>query len=592
MPTSKATEFDIRAKCEFYAQKYGYKIDQLEKGLEAYGVHLFAQEEGFDAALEGEATTEVDLAEHICRANDLQIDGYLEDEVGKRILLVQATWRSKELAEHKVEAFFDAPHRILEKQYAATGGDQIQDLLAGFSEKIDDGYEILLRFVTNLPIGGRAKLEAATEAKNQDYQDTGRPITCELYGVAELAKRDEELRGAISGGLIEEVALNLQSGHFLELKSPFRTVVGVIKANELVDLYNRAGVGNTLFNLNIRLPLASRKVNPKIVDTATSDEEASNFFYYNNGVSAVCSEYTLSNNSVTAKRLQVINGAQTVSALVRALRKKPNSSVYVLFRLTETSESYGGPFTENVIRYNNTQNPVKVSDFFSNDTIQKWLRDNFARVSGRGATPTMYYVHKSGHKPKGATGKGIKIEQLAGIRHAFLYGPVPSYREPAQFFDRELRYSEAFGVNGKDVDFWPDEELYKAAAAIAINQRIQDIGRKLKTSPSTKDTAEAKYLYRLARYMTALVGVGLETARTSTFNDYATLTASIPTFDQYVMPVVGKARALLRHEWQSRTSGKVGVQPEYNLARDELTWTKLRNILREEVLADLVAPVA
>jgi hypothetical protein len=202
----------------------------------------------------------------------------------------------------------------------------------------------------------------------------------------------------------------------------------------------------------------------------------------------------------------------------------------------------------------------------------------------------MYYIHKSGHKPKGATGKGIKIEQLAGIRHAFLYGPVPSYREPAQFFDRDLRYIEAFGIDNREVDFWPDEELYRCGAAIAINERVQSIGRVLKANPQTKDGAEAKYLYRLARYVSALVAVGLEAIRESTFNDYATLTASTPTFEQYAYPVLAKARSVLLHEWKARTSGAVGVQPEYNLARDEATWLRLRETLREEVLADLIVP--
>jgi hypothetical protein len=203
----------------------------------------------------------------------------------------------------------------------------------------------------------------------------------------------------------------------------------------------------------------------------------------------------------------------------------------------------------------------------------------------------MYYLHKSGHRPPGKVGTGIKIEQLAGIRHAFRYGPVPSYREPAQFFDRELRYGEAFGIDGKEVGSWPEEELFETAAAITINQRVQGIGRMLKASPQTKDTDEAKYLYRLARYVTALVGVGLEAVRTSTFNDYATLTASASTFDQHVNPVLGKARAVLRDEWRARAGGSASVRSEYNLARDEPTWMRLRDTLREGVLADdLVTP--
>ena len=589
MPGSGATEFDIRAQCEFFAQKYQHQPERLEKGLVAYAVHLFAQEPGFDAVLDGEATAEATLATQLCQPNDLHIDAVLEDEVGQRLLLVHAAWRHKDLDERRVAAFFDAPERILAHRYTVTAGDRIQDLLAGFDEKIDDGYEVLLRFVTNLPVGRRARLTAATEAKNLEYEDTGRRITCEVYGIPELAKRDQEVRDAGGGGLVEPVTLNLQSGHFTALDAPVRTLVGVIKASELVNLYKRAGVGNTLFHPNIRPP-GSRRVNPRIVETAVSDDGAAHFFYYNNGVSAVCTEYSLAGNAVTAKRFQIVDGAQTVSALVRALRKKPNAAVYLLFRLTAAAASYGGSFTDNMIRYNNTQNSGKVPDFFSNDPIQQWLRDNFALISGRGPLPAMHYLPSPGQMPGGTTGTRIKIEQLAGIRHAFLYGPVPSYREPAQFFDRELRYGEAFGIDGKEVSHWPEEALFQTAAAITINQRVQDISRKLTANPATQDTDEAKYLHRLARYVTALVGVGLEAVRASTFRDYAGLTAEARTFDWHVNPVLETARAVLRHEWKTRTAGPEGARPDYRLPRDQQTWLRLRDTMREQVLAERAAP--
>ena len=120
MPGSKPPEFDIRSRCEFYAQKYHRRPERLEKGLAAYAVHLFAQEPGFDTALDGEATTEADLAAHLCQSNDLHIDAMLEDEVGRRLLLIHAAWRHKDLDERRIAAFFDAPDRIRSHQSAVT----------------------------------------------------------------------------------------------------------------------------------------------------------------------------------------------------------------------------------------------------------------------------------------------------------------------------------------------------------------------------------------------------------------------------------------------------------------------------------------
>lgn len=589
MPSINTAQGHLRKPCAEYAVKYGYKESEFSRGLESYAAHLFAQEDGFNALLEGRPTFEEDLSEFICRDHDLGIDVVLEDETNKRFILVQAAWRKK-LEEDKVSAFFDAPARIISPGYSITGGEQIQYLLAGFEEKLADGYEVWLRFVTNVAVGGNDRLQELVQSKNQDYQDADKAITCELFGPAELMKKQSELASAYHGGFVTEVTLNLPAGQFIELDAPYRTIIGVIKANELVDLYNRKEVQNKLFNLNIRLPLTSRKVNPQMVETAIDDKESKHFLYYNNGVSGVCSSYERDGNKLTIHRFQIINGAQTVSALVTARRrKKADANVLVLFRLTETIESYGGLFTENIIRYNNTQNPVKVSDFFSNDEIQEWLRDNLKNVAGKGPIPNMYYVHKSGYKPAGATGRGLRMEQMAGIRHAFLRGPVASYKEPQQFFDKSLRYWEAFGTDaGEPATKWNEEELARAAAAVAIHDRVQQHGKRLKADEKTKEFDEAKYLYRLARYVTGLVGVGLETTRTETFNDYKTLIASTPTFNKYVDPMIATARQLLRWHWADFKEKKRGVQPEYNLARDEDAWISLSGRMKQEAIATLV----
>lgn len=577
----------LRKRCEYYAAKYSYPQEALERGLEGYAAHLFVQEQGFDEILEGTPTSEVDLDDYICRRADLGIDVVLEDEQNKRILLIQAAWRTKADIEDKLVAFFDAPSRIASQDYVEKGDEKTQQLLASFAQKLADGYEVRLCFVTNLAVGDKQRLHDIVEAKNRSYEDADKPIICELYGAAELARREDELINAKKGGFVDEVTLNINPDQYIELSSPYRTIIAAIKANELVDLYRRRNVGNRIFNLNIRLPLTSQKVNPAMVATATDPQEGSNFFYYNNGVSAVCAGYELNGGKLKVHRLQVVNGAQTVSALTKAKRKNQDLNALVLFRLTETAEDYGGSFTDNVIKYNNTQNPVKVSDFFSNDDIQLWLRDTLPQVAGKGAIPAFYYIHKSGYK---RSGKGIRIDQLAGIRHAFLYGPVPSYREPQQFFDRNLRYWEAFGENGEpNTTSWSDETLSKTLAAIAIHQRIQDIGRKLRSNEKTKATIEAKYLYRLARYVTALVGVGLETVRNDSFQDYATLIASTLTFNRYVDPILKEARSVLRREWMAMLENRErsGVQPEYNLARDDKLWARLSESLRQSVLTDI-----
>ncbi len=578
-------------QCRFYAKHYKCDESQLERGLEGFAAHLFVQEEGFNELLGGQSTGEVDLSEFICRSNDLGIDCVLEDEENHRIMVIQAAWRKKNLEEDKVGAFFDVIQRIRSGDYKKTGGEQIQDLLEGFNQKFDDGWQIMLRFVTNGSVGANDKLQALVAAKQIAYEESGQNVLCELYGESELRLHKESLASAITGGLVGEVNLSFQDGKVFEFEAPYRTIVAAIKGNELVNLFNKRGVGLNLFNLNVRLPLATMKVNKQIIETAGSNTDSSNFFYYNNGVSAVCSEYMLVGNKVTAKRLQVINGAQTVKALVTAYRENVNNDVYVLFRLTETSDLYGGAFTENVIRYNNTQNPVTASDFFSNDPIQQWLRDGLSKISGRGPIPNFYYIFKAGHKPKGATGSGLKMEEFAKLRHACLHGPVLSYRSPKDIFSSDKDkaiYWQAFGIDDKPAEVWPEEEIYRAGCALALNHYILQIAKTLKTNEKTKHGDEAKYLARMARYVIALVFVGLEAIKSDSFIDYQTLTASTPTFKKHVDPILTGARDLLRNEYKRRKEERPGQQPEYNLARDANLWSRISDEVAEKSVADQV----
>jgi hypothetical protein len=584
---AREKDVDFRSWVDRYSEKYAYPRDAPERGLEAFAAHLFAMEEGFDRLLDGEETFHADLADYILRGNDLGVDVVLEDEENSSIILVQAGWSGKQgPSEDKVASFFDKPASLSSPSYIARGGPEVIELLGAFPEKLADGWDISLRFVTNKRIGEDSRLRELVDAKNLSYQEAGKSITCELYGETEVMQRYKELTTSSQGAAVPSAEFNIPRDQKIEMGAPdmpYKTLLCVIKGTELAALYRRKGVGNRLFNLNIRLPLASRKINPAIQSTASSDEEAPNFFYYNNGISAVCSDFTVDDTRVTASRLQIINGAQTVYSLVKAHNeRKLEPETKVLMRLTATAENYGGAFTDKVIAYNNTQNPVKASDFFSNDPLHRFLKAEFDRRAGKGAVPKFDYVFKSGMTA--ARGhKALKTEEVANIRHAFLYGPTISYKEPKSFFQLapEGRYEEAFGLDGKRVDEWPPEEAARFVVAYAITRRVADIATELKKGEKSKLTNEAKYLFRSARYMAALVAVGLEVIVEETFKDYETLSNSRAQFERYVDPLLLRARDLFESAIAPRYA--TAQQPEYNFLRDASEWSTIRTRMEDAV---------
>jgi hypothetical protein len=129
--------------------------------------------------------------------------------------------------------------------------------------------------------------------------------------------------------------------------------------------------------------------NKGIIETALDSPE--NFLFFNNGVSAVASqiEEDTKLGALRCKRFSIINGAQTVRSLRKAQVKDKQGvlkNVRVLLRIIEFSLSKEHDFLADVTRFNNTQNSVKISDFRSNDPVQKDLARKFEGVVRGGKT--------------------------------------------------------------------------------------------------------------------------------------------------------------------------------------------------------------
>src|SRR5690348_4799014 len=86
---------ELKVQCEVYASRYNFARTELGRGFEGFVVHLCAADGGFisDPAIASDPMT-ADLKDYIFRQNEGGVDGYLEDEGNKVIMLVQAKYLS------------------------------------------------------------------------------------------------------------------------------------------------------------------------------------------------------------------------------------------------------------------------------------------------------------------------------------------------------------------------------------------------------------------------------------------------------------------------------------------------------------------
>jgi hypothetical protein len=158
-----------------------------------------------------------------------------------------------------------------------------------------------------------------------------------------------------------------------------RVLIGKIRVSILADLFEEHG--DRLLERNIRryLGLQGNRVNEGIAHTLRTPDEQRNFYFYNNGVTIVCSQFQYNalqgdNWQVRVSGMQVINGGQTCRTIQQVVRKEnvDPGKAEVLVRIYELPRGEDD-LVRNVTYATNSQNPVDLRDLRSNDERQKAL---------------------------------------------------------------------------------------------------------------------------------------------------------------------------------------------------------------------------
>jgi hypothetical protein len=154
------------------------------------------------------------------------------------------------------------------------------------------------------------------------------------------------------------------------------SLVTSVPAKWLHDLWRQHGAN--LFSANVRDYLGSRRSNRNVNHNIkqTASESSKRFWVYNNGITAIVGDYQIDDTLVTLEGLSIVNGAQTTGA-IGSLSASPDADTFVQARFVKCSDV---KTIQSIIQYNNTQNVVKVTDFRSNDQIQRRLRTEFSRI--------------------------------------------------------------------------------------------------------------------------------------------------------------------------------------------------------------------
>ena len=160
-----------------------------------------------------------------------------------------------------------------------------------------------------------------------------------------------------------------------------RVMVGRISAEVIADLMQRHS--DLLLERNIRRYLGVRnRVNAQILETLRNPAERSSFYFYNNGVTAICNRFSYNklqggNFRVRVEGLQIINGGQTCKTIHHARTGggqggSPMDDAFLLFRLYQLDEADDAMISR-ITYATNHQSPIELRDLRANDEIQQQL---------------------------------------------------------------------------------------------------------------------------------------------------------------------------------------------------------------------------
>jgi len=277
---------------------------------------------------------------------------------------------------------------------------------------IRDGFIPRVRAIAcNNGLHWNANAQAAIERAGFGSQVTWEHVNHDvLIGVLQRQRPIDETLRLAGKAIVEDMNFS-------------RVCIGRIPVAEIAELMHKHG--ERLLERNVRryLGLHGNRVNEGIRETLRSDNPA-NFYFFNNGLTLVCSDFSYNalqsgDYRVKVENLQIVNGGQTSVTIARTLDEMQaagqalpaDASVLVrIYKLPKDNRD----IVLQITHATNSQNPVDLKDLRSNDEKQRRLETGIADLGFSYRRKRMESAAKPTEITSGAAAEAI----LAVWRHA------------------------------------------------------------------------------------------------------------------------------------------------------------------------------
>ncbi len=391
-------------------------------------------------------------------ADDKQIDAIIIDDDKQTIFVIQGKFIGSSLVD--AEPLREVLSSWLQLRDIArlqeVGNIKLKRKLSEVAKAFEDDYEVAFELITTSTLTESANNDLATFqkqladlAENEDF-----PSSITVIDKDELNRRYDLALERENPSITHTI--DLSGSRFLPLNLAGTQIV--VAAIPLSECINIPGIKDgTLFQKNVRQSLGlNNAVNKGIKNTIYSDKHR-DFFFFHNGITAICNKLELQDHKLKLNGLSVVNGCQSLNTIISCSERiKTLDDTFVLFRFYEIPQRERA---DRISINTNSQSAVKPRDLRSNDKRVLSLKKLFEQKY-----PSGYFITKRGEQAPADKEKNFVLDLSDLGKYLIAWHskrPNVSYSE-AKIFDKyfeQLFKREYKPENAQALNFWTKELL-------------------------------------------------------------------------------------------------------------------------------------
>lgn len=344
---------------------------------------------------------------------------------------------------------------------------KLQRRLSELAAALDEDYEVSFELITT---------GVLTEAARRDLEAFQQ----------ELAKLSENDNFDATIHVIEDDELRRRYDYAIETDNPsinyklplagirhmHQEVAGtpvLIAALPLKECIKLPGIKDgTLFQKNVRQSLGSSNVVNKGIRNTILGDKRSDFFFFHNGVTALCSKMQIDADMASLSGLSVVNGCQSLNTILSCSETvKKAGDAFILFRIYEIPQR---DRADKISIFTNLQSAVKARDLRSNDKRVLAIKKAYELKY-----PSGYFISKRGENAPADRDKNQVVELSGFAKNLIAWHsqrPNLSYGETKifdKYFETLFKNKDYAPENVFRLNAWMNEVLKTWVPANPLN---------------------------------------------------------------------------------------------------------------------------